>query len=332
MSKLQQLVMPKIGLTMTEGSIAEWPIEEGGRFAAGDIYVIVETEKVANEIEAPASGRLTKILVPTGETVPVGTVLAEWEADGAAGATPVQTAPAKGTPSEPPSGMSPQGRVKADATTLATARKLTQAKQQIPHFYLSSEIDAGRLLAQREAYNQRVKVKVTVTHLVLRAAALALAAEPELNRVWEDDCLVDLPTVDIGIAVHSEKGLLVPVLRGVDRLSLENVALRAGDLIERARAGKVLPADSGGGALTVSNAGMFDVTYMASIINPGQSAILGVGSARKAFRPDDAGKPRLVTEIGVVLSVDHRVLGGVAGLRLLNGIRERLQSPEALLA
>jgi pyruvate dehydrogenase E2 component (dihydrolipoamide acetyltransferase) len=330
MGNAQRLLMPKIGLTMTEGSVVQWPIEEGSRFAAGDVYVVVETDKVENEIEAPASGRLTKILVPTGETVPVGTVLAEWEAEAevAPGETPQARDVSPAAVLQPRS--NPAGRVKADATTLATARKLTQAKQTIPHFYLSSEIDAGELLARRERHNLRAKVKASVTHAILRAAAQTLAARPELNRIWEDEYLVDLPSVDIGIAVHSEKGLLVPMLRRADQLSLEEISLAAGELVERARAGTLKPQDAGGGALTISNAGMYDVTYMASIINPGQAAILGVGSARKSFRPDEADQPRLVTEIGMVLSVDHRVLGGVPALMLLNGIRERLEAPDSI--
>jgi pyruvate dehydrogenase E2 component (dihydrolipoyllysine-residue acetyltransferase) len=331
MASTQQLRMPKLGLTMTEGSVVDWPVAEGERFAAGDIYVVVENDKAENEIEAPASGRLTKILVPAGETVPVGTVLAEWASDAeqTAGRASEVPAPAAAVPEAQ---SSRPRRVKADAMTRATARKLTQSKQTIPHFYLSTEIDAGALLARRDQYNAGAQVKASLTHLLLRAAAQTLAAHPELNRVWEDEYLVDLPSVDIGIAVHSEKGLLVPMLRGADKLSLEEISLAAGELVERARVGKLQSQDAGGGALTISNAGMYDVTYMASIINPGQAAILGVGSPRKSFRPDEAGAPRLVTEIGVVLSVDHRVLGGVPALTLLNDIRERLEAPGSLVA
>jgi pyruvate dehydrogenase E2 component (dihydrolipoamide acetyltransferase) len=331
MRNAQQILMPKIGLTMTEGSVVQWPLAEGSSFAAGDIYVVVETDKVENEIEAPASGRLTKIYVPEGETVPVGTVLAEWEPE-------AEIAPRDAREAPPPAATmpeprpSPAGRVKADATTLATARRLTQAKQSIPHFYLGTEVDAGALLAQRERHNTKAKVKASVTHLIVRAAAQTLAAHPELNRVWEDDYLVDLPTVDIGVAVHSDRGLLAPMLRGADGLTLEEISLAAAELVQRARAGKLGPLDVGGGALTISNAGMHDVTYMASIINPGQAAILGVGSVRRSFRPDDRDEPRLVSEIGMVLSVDHRVLGGVPALALLNGIRARLEAPQSLFA
>src|SRR5487761_2387445 len=121
---VQSLLMPKLGLTMTEGTVVEWPIAVGGSFARGAVCVVVETDKVANEVEAPAAGRLLKILVQAGETVPVGSVLAEWEIEAKeGGAADAAAAPAP-------------VRRKAGAGELAAARRLTAAKQNVPHFYL----------------------------------------------------------------------------------------------------------------------------------------------------------------------------------------------------
>ena len=333
---LQQLLMPKLGLTMTEGTVVEWPIAVGDVFAQGAVCVVVETDKVANEIEAPEAGRLLKIMVQEGETVPVGSVLAEWETDakqseaqiGAGAATAPVTAatPAAAAGPEPV-------RRKAGASELAAARRLTAAKQNIPHFYLSTEIEVSALQARRVQWNaDGNRPKLTLTHLFLAALARTLAAQPELNRIWDEDCYVDLPSVDLGIAVNTDRGLIVPVLRNADRMYLGQLATAAADLVERARSGELTPDDVGGGAITLSNAGMFDVTYMGSIITPGQAAILGVGSERRRFRPDASGAPQLAREIGVVLSCDHRVLDGVRGLKLLNGVRERLELPAPLFA
>lgn len=326
---VQKLLMPKLGLTMTEGTVVEWPIAVGAAFARGAVCVVVETDKVANEIEAPEAGRLLKILVQEGETVPVGSVLAEWETDAKqgvaqAGAGALTTAAAAGP--EPV-------RRKAGASELAAARRLTAAKQNIPHFYLSTEIEVSALQAQRARWNADGKrPKLTLTHLFLAALARTLAAQPDLNRIWDDECFVDLPGVDLGIAVNTDRGLIVPVLRHADRLDLTQLAAAAAGLVARARSGELTPDEVGGGAVTLSNAGMFDVTYMGSIINPGQAAILGVGSERGRFRPDANGAPQLAREIGVVLSCDHRVLDGVRGLKLLNGVRERLELPAPLFA
>jgi pyruvate dehydrogenase E2 component (dihydrolipoamide acetyltransferase) len=331
---VQQLLMPKLGLTMTEGTVVEWPIAVGGTFARGAVYVVVETDKVANEIEAPGTGRLVKILVPEGETVPVGSVLAEWEADAeqseAQAGVGAATAPAAAAMPAAAAGPEPVRR-KAGASELAAARRLTAAKQNIPHFYLSTEIEVSALQVQRAQWNaDGTRPKLTLTHLFLAALARTLAAQPELNRIWDEECFVDLPGTDIGIAVNTDRGLLVPVLRNADRMDLGQLAQAASGLVARARSGALSPEEVGGGAITLSNAGMFDVTYMGSIINPGQAAILGVGSERRRFRPDASGAPQLAREIGVVLSCDHRVLDGVRGLKLLNGVRERLELPAPL--
>lgn len=327
---LHQLLMPKLGLTMTEGTVVEWPIAVGAEFARGDVCVVVETDKVANEIEAPVGGRLLRILVQAGETVPVGSVLAELEAAAAQGE--VQAGASAPATQAAPAGLEPVRR-KANATELAAARRLTAAKQNIPHFYLSTEIEVSALQARRAQWNaEDARPKATVTHLFLAALARTLAAHPELNRIWDEECFVDLPGVDIGIAVNTDRGLLVPMLRNADRMDLGQLAHAATGLVARARSGALSLEEVGGGAITLSNAGMFDVTTMGSIINPGQAAILGIGSERRRFRPDANGAPQLASEIGVVLSCDHRVLDGVRGLKLLNGVRERLELPAPLFA
>lgn len=261
-----------------------------------------------------------------GGTVPVGTVIAEWESDQSApGPGPIVAVPAAAESKQPL-------RVSPSPIALATARRLTQSKQQIPHFYLSTEIDAGPLQAFRAKWNtDKSKPRLSVTHILLAALGRALGEHRDLNRIWEAESFVQLPTVDIGIAVNTEQGLLVPVLRDADKLRLDRLAETANALILQARNGTLSPGDVGGGAITLSNAGMYDVTYMGSIINPGQAAILGVGSERRTFRPDTNGTPRLAAEIGIVLSCDHRVLDGVGGLKLLSELRLRLASPELLL-
>lgn len=333
---LQQLLMPKLGLTMTEGTVIEWPVAAGATFGKGAVCVVVETDKVANEIEAPEAGRLVKILVQEGETVPVGSVLAEWETDAeqSEAQTSAGACATPATAATPAAAAGPEPvRRKASASELAAARRLTAAKQTIPHFYLSTEIEVSALQAQRARWNaDGNRPKLTLTHLFLAALAGTLAAHPELNRIWDDECFVDLPGVDIGIAVNTDRGLLVPVLRNANRMDLGQLAQAATGLAARARSGELSPDEVGGGAVTLSNAGMFDVTYMGSIINPGQTAIIGVGSERRRFRPDASGAPQLAREIGVVLSCDHRVLDGVRGLKLLNGVRERLELSAPLFA
>ena len=224
------------------------------------------------------------------------------------------------------------GLRKPSATEQTIARRLTQSKQQIPHFYLAQEAEVSVLLALREQLNAAQSgVRFTVNHFIVAAVGRALAELPQANRVWTDDGFLSLAGSDVGMAVNAERGLTVQVLRGVGAMPLAEVARAAGVAIERAKAGGLSTAEMAGGAITVSNAGMFDVSYMSSIINPGQSMILGVGSVRELFRPDAQGQPALRREMGLVLSADHRVHDGVGALAFLKRVVDHLQRPLGLL-
>lgn len=401
---MSDLVMPKLGLTMTEGTISEWVVSPGDSFCSGDLVLIVETDKIANEIEAPADGTLHEVIVPVGETTPVGAVLARWDVGGvgtpatltsaapasapsavvtsvapatqpaatvsAGGARVVATplarriADQEGVDLRAVSGTGPKGRIKAEdvrkaklatpaisdqpapddqtmagtrlvptAYQAAVARRLTEAKRDTPHFYLSTEADVGALLDMRQHLNAaNPDLRVSINHLIIAAVARALADTPHANRVWADGEIFQFDTADVGIAVTTDIGLFVPILRNVAGKGLGTIASGAREIVTRARDGALGSQDMAGGATTVSNAGMFDVTYMGSIINPGQSSILGVGSIRKLFRPDDDGQPALRQEMGLVLSCDHRIFDGVGGLAFLNSIKTYLETPFRFLA
>jgi pyruvate dehydrogenase E2 component (dihydrolipoamide acetyltransferase) len=380
------LLMPKLGLTMTEGALAEWRLAPGARFKLDQPLFIVETDKVATEVAAEHDGVLLQIVVPAGETVPVGTVIGYVDGEAAAGAlaAPVPNVETEVTsPAAAPaaaarrpvtplarrlarqagidlaavSGSGPRGRVRArdveaaqralpaaaPASTPAKptplqatmARRLVAAKQQIPHFYLAAEADVGRLLDLRAELAAAPPApeapRITLNHLIVMAVARALRERPQANRVWTDEGIVSFETVDVGVAVSTERGLLVPVVRDLGGRPLAEVARRTRALTERAHAGTLGAADLAGGAITVSNAGMFDVSWMTPIINPGQALILGVGSVRETFRPDARRQPELRREIGLVLAADHRLVDGVAGLQFLNAVIGHLQQPLRLL-
>lgn len=379
-----ELLMPKLGLTMTEGTLVEWLVAPGTSFTAGQTLFIVESDKVATEIEAEADGTLVEAALPEGETVEVGTVVGYWEAaGGTAQETPARPAPSAAEPDRAQkrlavtpyarrrareagvdlaglTGTGPGGRIQArdidsaaprqreavrvagaggtppirpTATQQTMARRLVAAKQQIPHFYLALEAEVSALLALRTQFGaRRGTPKLTLNHLLLAAVGRALREMPQANRVWTDEGIVAFDRSDVGIAVDTERGLLVPVLRDAGSLSLSEVARGATDLVERARAGAVAADEMRGGAITVSNAGMLNVSYMTPIINPGQAMILGVGSVRELFRPDAQGRPALRREIGLVLAVDHRILSGASALRFLNGVVRWLEQPAWLLA
>ncbi len=391
-----ELLMPKLGLTMTEGALVEWMLAPGAAFKTGDGIFVVETDKVASEVPADHDGVLLEVLVPVGEMVQVGTVIGYVD-DGLAGSTSSQ--PAAAAPASTPpvvqsgesrrfstplarrlaaqlavpladvAGSGPRGRIKAadvraaqagqtrtaaavspptpvgatrpaaavtktkpTPTQATMARRLTQAKQQIPHFYLAAEAEVTKLMALRTELNAMPGYpKLTLTHLLVAAVGRALRELPELNRVWTDDGIVSFASCDVGVAVNAGRGLLVPVVPDVAGRSLEGIARATQELVDKARNGELEAGQMSGGAISISNAGMFNVSWMTPIINPGQSMILGVGSVRELFRPDANGQPALRRELGLVLAADHRILDGVSGLKMLNAVIASLEKPLCLL-
>lgn len=207
----------------------------------------------------------------------------------------------------------------------AIARRLTEAKQTIPHFYLRRRVRADSLLAAREAGGKRA----SVNDYLVRAVALALREVPAVNIQVHGNDVHRLPSADIAIAVATEKGLLTPVLRGADSLSLDEIASASADLAARARASKLKQEEIEGGSFSLSNLGPFGVEQFDAIINPPQGAILAVGAARPEPIDDD-GAIRIVPVLHLSLSCDHRAIDGADGARFLAALAALIEQPGRL--
>jgi pyruvate dehydrogenase E2 component (dihydrolipoamide acetyltransferase) len=237
----------------------------------------------------------------------------------------VLTFPGPGAQAPPPesTGASGEKAVPLSQMRQAAARRLVLSKQTIPHFYLTTEVDAGRL------WDEYVRLKavrnVSLNDFVVKAAAEALGEFPEINSSVRGDLQVFHGQINIGIAVQVEGGLRIPVLREADRLSLEEITRATADLVRKAREGKVEGA--GKGTFTISNLGMFDITEFAAIINPPEAAILAVGKVREAIvvRNGTVSAGRLLS---LTLSCDHRAFDGVTGAGFLRRIRQILEGAE----
>jgi pyruvate dehydrogenase E2 component (dihydrolipoamide acetyltransferase) len=213
----------------------------------------------------------------------------------------------------------------------AIATRLTQSKQSVPHFYLRGVCRVGKLLALREELNTTAPVRISVNDLVIKAAARAHGAVPELNVCWEDDGIRSFDTVDIATAVTTSSGLLAPVLRSVDSLSISALARQTRDLATRAKEGALRPAELDGGTLTVTNLGMFGTEEFTAIINPPQAAILAVGAARDEAVVDD-GRLSVSKVMRVTLSVDHRPVDGVNAAHWMRTFVSLIENPLKILA
>ncbi|MFN3458472.1 MAG: dihydrolipoamide acetyltransferase family protein [Novosphingobium sp.] len=468
MAKLKAFTMPKWGIEMAEGTIAEWMVAENAPFARGTVLTLIETDKITNEVEAEADGRFVRILAKAGETYPVGALLAvlsdggeasqaEIEAviagfrpsdtsfDPEAGEAPaavpdvpqgiaispaalaqarqlgVDPATIHGSgrggrisaqdvhmaamgPAEPAlvgsfpllpegpipatpvarrlaalheldlakvSGTGPRGRVrKADvlgaianaapptppappltergrleetapeqtisgapeivpmsSMRRTIARRLTQSKQEIPHFYVRRRVRADRLLAHRAAIAGE---KPSVNDYLIRACALALLEVPAVNIQVHGTEIHRFGQADISVAVATDRGLVTPVIAGADELSLGQISGAMKALAQKARTGKLRAEEIAGGSFSLSNLGSFGVEQFDAIINPPQGAILAVGAARPEPIDDD-GAIRIVPVLNLSLSCDHRAIDGADAGRFMAALAKLIEQP-ALLA
>lgn len=212
----------------------------------------------------------------------------------------------------------------------AIARRLTESVTTVPHFFLSADCRVDEVLALRARINERGAVKISVNDFVLKAVAAAMLDVPEANAIWTEEATRRFTTVDVGVAVSIPGGLVTPVLRGIEGLTLSAISSGVRDLAEKARAGRLKQRELEGGSFAVSNLGMYGTSRFSAIINPPHSGILAVGAAeRRAVVEGDTLVP--ATVMSVTLSADHRVLDGALAARWLAAFTERIENPLSLL-
>lgn len=440
-----EIVMPRMGLTMEEGSVVAWLKQPGQAVHAGEPLLEIETDKASVEIEAPGDGVLAGPLLPVGEVVPVGTVIGRLEPEAVPVNLPSAAAPAGKVRASPAArrlarqagvdlgalhGSGPHGRVvawnvqaaaqpqagkpaatplarrmaaesgvdlrnvrgsgpggqirredvaavveggssalpRAPAPTTATAtpaeippaptpppaatpalpgsltpvsrgqrlmaERMAASFSSAPHFYLHVETDARPLLALREQllpiFDKRHGLRLTVTDLLVKFCALALQRHPALRAQWQSGGLFQPEGIHIGVASDTPNGLVVPVIHDCERLGLAEIARRRVALVEKARAGKLAPADLELGVFTLTNLGTFNVDFFDAILNPPQAAILAVGRIKE--RPlAQAGQVIAAPTLALSLSLDHRVVDGATGARFLGDLVELLETPALAL-
>lgn len=212
----------------------------------------------------------------------------------------------------------------------AIARRLTESKTTIPHFYLTADCDVAELLELRKKLNEVSQVKISVNDMVIRAVAAAFMDVPEANVVWTQDQMLVYESADIAIAVATDGGLLTPVLRGVEKRSLSNIAASVRDLADRARSGKLRQEELEGGSFAITNLGMYGTEQFNAIINPPQSGILAVGAASERPVVKD-GQLAVGNVMTVTLSADHRAVDGALAAQWLKAFQFRIENPLTML-
>jgi pyruvate dehydrogenase E2 component (dihydrolipoamide acetyltransferase) len=226
-----------------------------------------------------------------------------------------------------------------DSMRRTIAARLIEAKQTIPHFYLSVDVAMERLNAVREEANAAVlrddagtpTARLSITDFIVKAMALSLQRVPAANAVWAEDRILRFRRSDVGVAVAIEGGLVTPVIRGAESKSLLDISAEMKDLAARARLRKLKPAEIQGGATAISNLGVHGVREFAAIINPPHATILAVGAAARRPVETSDGAVRFVSQMTVTLSCDHRVVDGALGAELLGAFRHFVEHPVGLM-
>ena len=228
----------------------------------------------------------------------------------------------------PSAGTEGDEQVPLSSIRRITAQRLTESAAA-PHFYLTAVADADALEKLRAEFNLEFSdtgPKISVTDLLIRACSVTLRTHLDVNSSWGGDHLVRHSHVNIGCAVASDNGLLVPVIRDADRKSLTEIAVEAHALVERARAGKLTPDELTGSTFTISNLGMYGIDHFTAVINPPEAAVLAVGAVQQEAVVRD-GQLTAATTLKLTLSIDHRVLDGATAAVFLRDLVNLLEHP-----
>ena len=285
----------------------------GGRIVRADIEDAARRLGAVHPVPPPATQAVTRTAAPA----PI---------------RPAIPPPAAAAVAAPPAPSADTEEVALSTVRRLTAERLAASAREAPHFYLTVVAEADELLAFRTEANKRGSggIKITVTGLLTKACATALAAHPEVNVSWDQTRILRHHHINIGIAVAIDDGLIVPVIRDADRKTLTEIAREAHDLTARARSRRLTPDELSGGTFTISNLGMYGIRQFTAVINSPQAAILAVGAATR--QPVVRGEQvTIATTITLTLSIDHRPLDGATAAGFLTDLKKLIEEPLCIL-
>lgn len=299
------------------------------RAAGGAPEVRVKASPLARKIAASRGVRLDSVK----GTGPGGRVIAfdveNAPVGGAAPAPAAGSSPVATILPTPIAGM-PETKVPLSGMRRVIAERLLASKTQIPHFYLSIEINAAPMMAFRKEYMEAKGTKITFNDIALSAVARAAMEKPKVNAAFAGDSIVQYGSVNLSVAIAVEDGLVTPVIRDAQTLSLEKISAAVKDLATRARDKKLKPEEYAGGTITVSNLGAYGIEQFCAIVNPPQAAILAIGAIVK--KPVVNGDElEIGHRMSITLSGDHRVVDGAVAAEYMGALRKLLESPALLL-
>lgn len=363
------VLMPRLSVAMKEGTVGKWYKKEGDAVEKGEPIVEVVSDKATYDLEAPASGVLRKILIEAGVDVPVSTVLAVItaldeqisEVSSKVDVTSTAVEEEKRVLASPAArrlardnridlstlrGSGPEGRIdEQDVRKLietssrdsrkvkeiiplsgfrkTSAERLATSFRTAPHSTIVMEVDAT------EASELHEQLKVSYTAMIVKAVAGALKEVTMINSTLDGDNVKIFEDINVGVAVATEKGLVVPVVHDADKKTLKEIDAKIVELSERARETKLSKEDVEGGTFTVTNLGMFGVDFFIPIINPPEAAILAVGRVAQRAVPID-GRIEARPVMMLSLAYDHRIIDGAPAGQFLSTVKDKIEKPSVL--
>ena len=363
-----EIVLPKLGQTMKEGTLVNIRFAAGDYVSRGDVLFDIETDKATLEMESEVDGFVKAVLIEAGQTVPVHTPLlilgdkdeqldsaylaqiashvraavtvdplvkqvsdAALESTGLSFAQTLRDAEAE-VRCVPTQSQKPKlgSKVSLSRTQKIVAEKMVWSKQNIPCFYLNVRIDATKLVELRSQMNADSERKLSINDFIIRALALGIGHYPIMTGQLAEDHIQLSDSIDIGMGVSSEEGVVVPVVTDCGSRTLVQISEQITDLVARTRAGKLLLEDLSGGGMSISNLGAFGVDSFIPIVIPGQSSILGVGTIQEVVLPVDR-KPAVRKIMNLTLAVDHKVINGAEAAQFLDFVKKLLEHPNELV-
>jgi pyruvate dehydrogenase E2 component (dihydrolipoamide acetyltransferase) len=306
-----------------------------GKIEKADVLAFVESRKAT----VPSNGGAGRLVAASPKARRLaaerGIDLATLRGSGPGGAVLAVDVPGQPLTTRPLTVPSPQGGEGERRESVGTvwrimAERMTASWTTAPHFYVVREVNVARLQSWLETARKQTGAHITYTDLLVKLVAAALARHPRVRTSWKDGALERHAEINIGLAVALPDGLVVPVIARADALGLTEIAARREELVSRAQAGKLRPADIQGGVFTISNLGMYGVDAFSAIVNPPQAAILAVGRIADRVVPVN-GQPAVQPTMVLTLSCDHRALDGARGAQFLGALADLIEEPLALL-
>ena len=337
-----EVKVPQLSRTMEEGTVVNYLVKTGDKIRKGDAIFELEVDKATVEVESPADGFVKFIRVEAGQTLAVGEiVMLLGDEDEKVPQSLVNTlTPVSGVRRNKPAKLkSKSARTAAskDETQIShgdiiplsrlqkiTARTMLRSKQEIPCFYLTVRADVSSLVELRTKLNQRGDIKISYNDFIMRAIAIGMEKFPIMAGRLEGNNIALAESINIGLAVFVPEGLIVPVIKNVQKKDIAQIARDSQVLVEKAHSNKLTPADLEGGCITVSNLGPYGIESFIPIVVPGQCSIVGIGQITDNCVPDN-GNIAVRKLMSMTLSADHRITNGAYAAQFLDFVRKTLE-------